>query len=205
MASASILALNPQQHTGAFSTPPLDAAAAAKATELLQLNHEKWHMYFNDSGFHSTMPPTPSFHVTDRSQDHIAHHMLALYAFNAPPDVMKRYYDENSAYQWAMKPVDKSALQDLEDPVKFNKYLFKRDHYHDFLALFVNEIQKLGVKGTLDKYLWANDDRAKDLWNRLYAGTSMSPTLLCPLHALQASSTPSSILAMALNGTSLQS
>lgn len=52
-ASASILALNPQQHTGVFSTPPLNSGVAAKATELLQLNHQQWHMYFNQSGFHS--------------------------------------------------------------------------------------------------------------------------------------------------------
>lgn len=53
MASASILALDPQQHPSAFSTPPPDAAAASKASELLQLNHERFHMYFNSSGFHS--------------------------------------------------------------------------------------------------------------------------------------------------------
>lgn len=131
--------------------------------------------------------------------------MLALYAFNAPPDVMKRHYDANTTYQRAMIPVDKSTLQDLEDPAKFNQYLFKRDHYHDFLQLFENEIQKSGVKGTLDKYLWAGDERAKDMMNRLYAGTYARRKLLLFTQSLQASFIRSSTSAMAWSGTSLLS
>lgn len=103
--------------------------------------------------------------------------MLALYAFNAPPEVMKRHFDDNMDYQLPLKPVDKTALQDLQDPAKFSKYLFQRDRYHDYLALFEGEIQTLGVKQTLAKYLFAKDEQAKDMLNRLYAGP-----YTCPLH-----------------------
>ena len=98
--------------------------------------------------------------------------MLALCAFNAPADVLKRHYDANASYQVFLKPVDQAALKNLEDPANFNRYLYSRAHYPDYLALFEKEIQTLGVAGTLHKYLFAGDERAEDMLNRLYAGTS---------------------------------
>ena len=35
--------------------PHLTAEAAERATSVLQENHEKWDIFFNDSGFHSEL------------------------------------------------------------------------------------------------------------------------------------------------------
>ena len=50
---------------GEFHVPGITAESAAKASEVLQENHENHHIFFNKSGFHSTsysfhrFPPTP--------------------------------------------------------------------------------------------------------------------------------------------------
>lgn len=38
---------------GVFHTPGVNGEAAAKASEVLQENHENHHIFFNESGFHS--------------------------------------------------------------------------------------------------------------------------------------------------------
>ncbi len=39
---------------GVFHTPGITKEAAAKASEVLQDNHEHHHIFFNQEGFHST-------------------------------------------------------------------------------------------------------------------------------------------------------
>lgn len=39
---------------GVFHVPSLSNESAAKADELLQENHDNHHIFFNESGFHST-------------------------------------------------------------------------------------------------------------------------------------------------------
>ena len=40
---------------GVYSVPRLTAEAAERASSVLQENHEKWDIFFNDSGFHSEL------------------------------------------------------------------------------------------------------------------------------------------------------
>ena len=60
MATESKIVLTPSVETE-FAVPNLSAEAAERASRLLSENHEKYHMFFNDSGFHSM---SLSFHWT---------------------------------------------------------------------------------------------------------------------------------------------
>ena len=49
------------------------------ASELLQENHERHHIFFNKEGFHN----------------HIAHHLLTIWALKASPDAIRKGYELN--------------------------------------------------------------------------------------------------------------
>lgn len=51
MATASTIKLLPSQAAN-FRLPNLSQESADKVSELLQINHEKHHIFFNQSGFH---------------------------------------------------------------------------------------------------------------------------------------------------------
>jgi hypothetical protein len=65
MASASRVRLS-LEACGEFHVPGITKESAAKATELLQENHERHHIFFNAEGFHSMYtPPAPSLDLFD--------------------------------------------------------------------------------------------------------------------------------------------
>jgi len=59
MGSASRVKLS-LEACGEFHVPGITKESAVKATELLQENHERHHIFFNAEGFHSMNSPTCS-------------------------------------------------------------------------------------------------------------------------------------------------
>lgn len=56
---------------------------AKKASELLQENHDRHHIFFHPDGLHN----------------HIAHHILAVWALNASTESLQKGYEKNKASQ----------------------------------------------------------------------------------------------------------
>ncbi|KAI9652027.1 MAG: hypothetical protein M1831_007268 [Alyxoria varia] len=52
MATVDRVKLSPTKHRGIYSVPELTHKSADKASELLQRNHENYHVFFNDEHFH---------------------------------------------------------------------------------------------------------------------------------------------------------
>lgn len=138
----------------AFFVAPLRKDSAEKASELLQENHKKHHIYFNNDGFHN----------------HIVHHLLTLYALGATPSQLQTGYDANKTYQRPPVPLDPQIVQDLNDRAAFAKHLGDERHYRDYLAHFQGELAAKGVSAVLAEYLFARDARADDLLARTFAG-----------------------------------
>ena len=136
---------------------------AKKASDLLQTNHDRYHIFFNNDGFHN----------------HIAHQTLSLYALNASKENLQKAYDANSGYQRNAKPAEESILEELEDPAKFVSYLGREKHYSDFLAFFSAKMEQHGWQDTLQKYMFAGDEQAEAILVRMFAGflRQYSPTL----------------------------
>ncbi|PMD31749.1 hypothetical protein L207DRAFT_572532 [Hyaloscypha variabilis F] len=65
---------------GVFHTGRISAESANKASELLQMNHDEYHIYFNEIGLHN----------------HLAHHVLSLFAVGASPHVLQTLFDLNN-------------------------------------------------------------------------------------------------------------
>jgi hypothetical protein len=103
-------------------------------------------------------------------QNHIAHHLLTLFALNASPSEIQKGYDTNVSYQRPPEPLKESIVDDMHRPGRFRTYLGDEKYYHDFLVFFQKEIDAKGWENVLNEYLFADDDRANDMLSRLYAG-----------------------------------
>ncbi|KAK3624550.1 hypothetical protein LTR22_023915 [Elasticomyces elasticus] len=53
---------------------------------------------------------------------------------------------------------------------KFKSYLGKEQYYHDFMVFFQDEMEKTSMPEVVNKYLFAGDQRADDLFFRSWAG-----------------------------------
>lgn len=153
MASGSRVHLEASQKPQ-YCVKGLAAESARTTTELLQINHEKYHIFFNKSGFHN----------------HIAHHLLTLFALGATSKEIQQGYDTNVSYQRPPEPLKESIVDDMHKPDRFKTYLGKEQYYHDFLVFFQKEIEAKSWQGVLSEYMFARDERADDLLARLYAG-----------------------------------
>ncbi|KAL9600004.1 MAG: hypothetical protein Q9219_003473 [cf. Caloplaca sp. 3 TL-2023] len=153
MATASLININPQTELQ-FAVSGTDLGAAKKITELLQGNHEKNHIMFNNSGMHN----------------HIAHHICTSFALGAAPETLEQNYEENRTYQRSLPSSDGELVASLHDPDIFMKNMYKPETYGSYLQFFTKEIQGKGYDRVVNDYVFANDRRATTMFNRLFAG-----------------------------------
>ncbi|KAK5681995.1 hypothetical protein LTR17_027447 [Elasticomyces elasticus] len=99
--------------------------------------------------------------------DHIAHHLLTIWALRANTNELQHAYDINAGYQ---RTLGKLAATDMHDAEKFKSYLGKEQYYHDFMVFFQDEMEKTSMPEVVNKYLLAGDERADDLLFRAWAG-----------------------------------
>ena len=153
MATASHIELSTND-TGIFHGPVINAESAETASRLLQENHEKYHIFFNADGFHN----------------HIAHHLLSIYALGATKQEIKKAYDTNKEYQRPQNPVEPSIVEDMSDRANFKKYLGQENRFHDYEVFFQKEIEAKGWERVINEHLFAGDEHANALLVRMYAG-----------------------------------
>ncbi|KAK4898897.1 hypothetical protein LTR27_003628 [Elasticomyces elasticus] len=150
MATASKIQLHATQQPE-YYRHGIEQAATEKASALLQKNHDQHHIFFNCDGFH----------------DHIAHHLLTIWALRANSSEIQHAYDINAGYQ---RTLGKLAATDMHDAEKFKSYLGKEQYYHDFMVFFQDEMEKTSMPEVVNKYLFAGDEKADDLLCRVFAG-----------------------------------
>lgn len=157
MATAATVSLTPDT-SGVCHVPKSQIAtdSCTRASELLQKNHDNYHMYFNSSGFHN----------------HIAHHLLTIFALGATVPQIQNAYDDNSNYQRPQFPVDKDKVESMSDPATFAKYLNNEKYFHDFEIYFRKEIERRNRswQDMLNEHLLGDSAQAKDLFVRMFAG-----------------------------------
>lgn len=82
-------------------------------------------------------------------------------------------WDYNVPYQAPIDnkhPVD-FVDKDLSDSKVFDSCLGKDCHYVDFLKFFRSEIDHKGVPNVVREYVLKGDERANDIFARMYTGT----------------------------------
>jgi hypothetical protein len=137
-----------------FHVKDIKQQTATRTSELLQENHEEHHIFFNNSGFHN----------------HIAHHLLTLYALAATESQVQRQYDDNKTYQRPSQPLEESIVERMQDSSQFQKYLGRERYYNDYLRFFQREMDNKGWQKVLNDHVFAGDERADDMLARMFAG-----------------------------------
>src|SRR5579871_6097848 len=108
--------------------------------------------------------------LIDRQQNHIAHHLLTLYALGCDAATIKHHYINNKSYQRPNQPIHDKVIQEMHDPAKFQKFLGQEDYYHDYLVFFQSEIDAKGWPAVINEYCFARDERSDDMLVRLFSG-----------------------------------
>ncbi|KAI1205932.1 uncharacterized protein F4807DRAFT_441007 [Annulohypoxylon truncatum] len=152
MATSHTIQITPE-NTGLWKINQ-DQSSAQVATELLQQDLEKHHVYFNNDGYH----------------DHISHHLLSLYGTGARPEHLKKAYDVNASYQRPTMKLHQDVVEELQNWETAKKRVGKEQYYPDFLAFFQGEIDKLGWEAVLSEYLFGGDEKSEDMLIRMLAG-----------------------------------
>ncbi|KAF3401580.1 Oxidoreductase AflY [Penicillium rolfsii] len=145
--------------TGTFQVQALAPEAAAKASEILQNNHNNYHIYIHDLGLHN----------------HILHHILALYALGGTPAQLEQAYKLAMTSQRPSRRPDIQRVLDFQDPAKFKECLGQGTYYDDYLAFFQKEIDKHGAPNTVNKFLFGGDEIAEEMFRRFFSGFLHSP------------------------------
>ncbi|KAJ5278584.1 hypothetical protein N7478_003956 [Penicillium angulare] len=144
--------------TEVFGSQPL-RETLQKASELLQMNHDNYHIYIHNLGLHN----------------HILHHILAIVVLGGSTAQLQSAYNLAVDSQRPNRPPDAVRVSDMSSPVHFHKYLGKGKYYDDYFAFFQNEISRNGVPNTVNEFLFKGDDRAEDLFQRFFSGFLHSP------------------------------
>jgi hypothetical protein len=104
------------------------------------------------------------------NQNHIAHHLLTLFALNATPAEIKQGWDDNVSYQRPPVPLKQSIVTDMHNPKKYETYLGNEKHYHEFLVFFQEEMVQKGWQEVVNEYMFKGDERADDMLVRMFGG-----------------------------------
>ncbi|KAJ5146419.1 uncharacterized protein N7515_000983 [Penicillium bovifimosum] len=153
MATATTINLSLVTDSGVFSSGVREDAART-ASEILQEDMAKHHVFFNEHGFHN----------------HIPHQVLTIFALGAAPADIKACYDRNAIYQRPVMPTDQEVVKSMHDVTKFQEYFGKEQHYPNYLAFFQQELDAKGVGSVLTEYVFAGDQRAESMLCRLFGG-----------------------------------
>ncbi|KXS94935.1 hypothetical protein AC579_4484 [Pseudocercospora musae] len=153
MATARSVQLS-NDHYPDFYRQGITQESSQKLSELLQENHDKYHIFFNADGFHN----------------HIAHHLLTIWALKASPKDLQRGYNTNKGYQRPTAKPSQNTIQSLLAPENFRAHLGPQEHYNDFLHFFSAEIDKKGWQDVLKEYVFSRSSLADNMLVRMYAG-----------------------------------
>ncbi|OGM39343.1 hypothetical protein ABOM_012045 [Aspergillus bombycis] len=152
MASHSVISISPQD-TGVFSVPRVPASSRTTLNQILQENHERYHPFFNDKGFHN----------------HITHYMLASYALGAEPEQLSRAWVQEKAFQRPQHTLNEENVVRMKNTQFFISCLGKEEYYRDFLIFFQQEIGQKGTGAVVNQYVFDRTEVSEALFTRLFA------------------------------------
>ncbi|KUI67496.1 Oxidoreductase AflY [Cytospora mali] len=149
--SATKIQLSSTDTPGYTHVQGLTSESAEVTSNILTENHELYHTRWKQT-FHN----------------HTVHHLLALWALGASPTEIKDMWEYNKPYQSSIEQATVPQDPQLKDPKVFDDCLGKNEHYSDFMRFFEGEIAEHGVPSVLKEYLLKGDERADDIFGRMY-------------------------------------
>lgn len=166
--------LSTEHSPGYTHVEGLTRESADTASDLLMLNHAKYHTYFHKQvGLHSESPVlfnTMAWDCDTKFVDHIVHQLCTLWALGASPAEMQTAYDLNKTFQLPHFHHNAETLVKMRDPAFFRECLGKSEFYNDYLHFFQDEIAERGAEEVLKEYVFKGDERADDMLGRMHSG-----------------------------------
>ena len=153
---------------GIFHTEDIGEDSIRTVNELLQHNHDKWHIYWRiPAGLHN----------------HQVHYLLTDLSLGASPAQLQKAFDTNSEYQRPIEAGDESRQLSIKEET-FAAGLGQVEYYAAWLEFYDNELDRKGAQQVLTEYLFSGTDRANDLLGRLYEGINPDCVVLLPIGCL---------------------
>src|SRR5580700_1871146 len=115
--------------------------------KLIQKDADQHHVFFNDEGFHN----------------HLVHQLLADYSLGADIPRLEKSYDDNAVFQRPKRPYKSDFVWDSL------QCLGNEDYYTNYLNFFQEEVQKKGIKRSIEHYVFEQDSRL-GFYSRFLAG-----------------------------------
>lgn len=143
---------------GVFRSDDVPAASSKRANELLQQNHDRFHVVWQ---------------AQRNLHNHQAHYLLTYLALGATPEQLQLAYDTNADY---LRDIDEGdpGRHNVVTEENYVQCLGRDDHYWALLKFFEAKIGQSGWKQALIDTTFAQDARAQDLLYRLYEGACVS-------------------------------
>ncbi|KAK6356794.1 hypothetical protein TWF718_001135 [Orbilia javanica] len=152
--SPSKIALTGAPDSGAALRSPTEETTK-KANDLLQQNHDNFHIFWD---------------FEDRLHNHVAHHLLAIYALGATADELQFAYDTNVKLQLPIGDKKPPVLKDISNSDDRGKYLADAENYATFLQYFQDSIGEIGWQETIKKHVFSEKAVEEGMPERLVAG-----------------------------------
>ncbi|KAH7922285.1 hypothetical protein BV22DRAFT_1131586 [Leucogyrophana mollusca] len=115
--------------------PGISVESTAALLAVLKDNHKKYHIFFNNMGFHN----------------HITHRALALYALGASGPVIEGLYKLDGANQ---RPAFKSPEEVTTE--NFNAHLGDENYFEAYTTFFFKTLSEKGAAATLEEYIFSD-------------------------------------------------
>lgn len=141
-------------HAGILKIADIHPGSLEECSQLLQKNHELYHMFFRDTAGHN----------------HIVHSLLTILSLGASPQELKDRYDDGVPIQRPIPDIDNVLLKQLSDRETFYATLGQVTQYHTFLEFFKCEIAAKGWKEVVQEYVFARTKVADSMLARMYEG-----------------------------------
>ncbi|KAH6905271.1 hypothetical protein BKA70DRAFT_1226035 [Coprinopsis sp. MPI-PUGE-AT-0042] len=114
--------------------PGISPQSTEALKEVLKDNHQRWHVFFNDLGFHN----------------HAAHRAIALWAIGAPGDVINAGYQKDLTYE---KPAIQSPAPITDE--NFDEHLGDDKYYSGYVEFFAEYIEKNGMGKAMEDWVYS--------------------------------------------------
>ncbi|KAK3182631.1 hypothetical protein K4F52_006081 [Lecanicillium sp. MT-2017a] len=125
-----------------------------KAEELLQKNHDEFHVFWRDINGHN----------------HMAHSLLTTFALGGSPMELQRAYDDGIAVQRSQPEANSEIVQGLADDENMFAVLGQVPQYTNVMKYFEQLMDQTSWKEVLHKYCFSGTKLADIILARMYEG-----------------------------------
>ncbi|KAF9446677.1 hypothetical protein P691DRAFT_794239 [Macrolepiota fuliginosa MF-IS2] len=131
--------------------PGISPGSTQALREVLKDNHERWHIIFNDKGFHN----------------HSAHRALAIWSLGGDAEIIGAAYKRDCGMQRAAYASPEEITEQ-----NFAKYLGDERFYDGYVNFFTDRIREQGIEKTLQTFVFSKKYNVgtEEMLSRFWAG-----------------------------------